>query len=361
MANGTGGQMAVMAVTSLYHAVNSSELAANARWTNFMSEDITHAIEPLMESAITGNRHRPPTHEGLTTAGGNIQFEANPNAIGIFMRSAFGQSSGTVLTQAGSWGVGSVSAQWSATRGVVRHTFLPRQDEFSSITFLPPIALMIYKDVGSAFMCDGTIVPSIEFQLEAKQLVKATANVMVRSPTRIGRSNSVAALRSPGGAPWVWDMSSIQAGPSLSSLAADPNFESMTIKYSTPMEGVVLLDGTKKHAEFQANGYQSAEISGTISFRDQLDYDSFIGWGNSALRVTMANRRADMILGNPASAFYYTMDIIIPAMKYLTWTTPVRGPNRLTSQFTGVAELDVNSNYVIQIDVTNITSNYLGV
>jgi hypothetical protein len=361
MASGTGGQIAAMAVTSLYHAANSSEMAANARWTNFVSEDITHTIEPLMEGAITGNRHRPYTHEGLTAGGGNIQFEPNPNAIGMFLRAAFGQSSGTVLVDAGSWGVGSASANWAAGRGVVRHTFLPRQDEFDPTTFLPPMSIMVYKDVGSAFLFDGCVIPSIEFQIEAKQLVKATANVMARSPTRIGRSNSVAALRSPGGAPWVWDMSSIQTGPGMSSLASDPNFESLTIKYSTPMEGVVLLDGTKKNAEFQANGFQNAEVSGTISFRDQLDYDKFAAWGTSAMRVTMANRRTDMVLGNPASAHYYTADIIIPALKFLTWSTPVRGPNRLTTQFTAVAELDVTSNYVIQIDLTNTTSNYLGV
>jgi len=361
MANGTGGQMAVMAVTSLYHAVNSSELSVNARWTNFVSEDISHSIEPLMESAITGNRHRPPTHEGLSTAGGNIQFEPNPNAIGMFMRSAFGQSSGTVLTQAGSWGIGSASAQWSATRGVVRHTFLPNQTEFSTVSFLPPIALMVYKDVGSAFLFEGTVVPSIEFQVDAKMLVKSTVNVMVRNPTRISRSTSVAALRSPGGAPWVWDMASIQTGPGLSSLSANVNFESLSIKYSTPIEGVVLLDGTKRTSEFLANGYQNAEFSGTLSFRDHNDYDAFVAWQAFALRVTMSNRRADMILGNPASAFYYTMDIICPSLKVLTWTAPVRGPNRLTNQFTGVAELDTTSNYVIQIDLTNITSNYLGV
>lgn len=365
MASGTGGQIALLAVGSLYQAVTSSTLAGSAHWMNFVSEDITHTIEALTEGAITGYRARPPSHEGLTSAAGNIQLEPNPNALGHALRGAFGQSSGTVLTAAGSWGVNSVSAQWApagytAGRAVMQHRFVPSQTSFDERTHLPPYAVMVYKDVGSAFLFEGSIFPSLEIQIEAKMLAKATMNVMARNPTRISRSTSVAALRNPGGVPWVWDMASIQTGPGMSSLAADANFESLTIKYETPIEGVVLLDGTKRYGEYQANGFQGVDISGTISFRDQLDYDAFLAYNTRALKVTMTNARSDMVLGNTAagSSWAYTLDMEVPAMRFTQLSTPVRGPNRLTSTFQAVGEFDVGSLYAIQAVLTNTTSSY---
>lgn len=276
MSSGSGAQLGITRCDSLYNSVTSVDA-----WTNFVSEGVEHTLNELEEGSLTGYKDAPPSHKGLDFGQGDIQFEPNPNAFGHFMRGAFGQSSGSILTQAGSWGAGSASPLWDpfgTTTGlpVMRHRFLPRQSAWDERTFLPPYAMMVYKDVGSAFFFQGTVYHTIEWQIQAGQLVKATVGAMSRKVERYARTSSIAALRSAGGRPWVWDMASIQTGVNLAGLAVNQNFEALNIRLETPLEGVVLLDGTKNYAEFQVNGFRRVNISGTLSFRNQEEYDAFV-------------------------------------------------------------------------------------
>lgn len=358
MPSGSGAQMGLTRCDSLYNSVQSVDF-----WTNFVSESVEHTLNELQEASITGYKDAPPSHKGIDFGQGEIQLEPNPNAIGAFMRGAFGQSSGSILTEAGSWGANSgnalnMPAGYAGSRPVVLHRFVPRQSAWDERTFLPPYEMMIYKDLGSAFFFDGTIFNSIEFNFTAGQLVAATVSAMSRKVTRYARTSSIQALRNPGGRPWVWDMASIQTGLGVSSLAANTNFESLSIKLETPVEGVVLMDGTKNYAEYQVNGFRSVAMNGTISFRSQEEYDAFVAYENRFMRVAARNVNSALLIGNPASANYYNLELDVPLTKFLTWSTPVGGPNRLITNFTARAEFDVTSLYQIEARLTNTTSAY---
>lgn len=362
MASGSGGQMAVVSVGSLFQSVTDVMVATGA-WTNFVSESVEHTIAELEEGALTGYKDAPPSHQGLGSGAGDIQFEPNPNAIGNFLRGVFGQSSGSLLTHAGSWGANSGNALnspagFSSSRPVIQHTFVPISAAVDPRNWLPIYGLAIYKDVGSAFMFEGGCFHSAEFQIQAGALTKATVGTMFRNVTRVSRTTSMAAMRSAGGKPWVWDMASIQVG-SAGGLAAKTNFESLTIKLDTPLEGVVLLDGTKRYGEYQVNGFRRVTIQGTLSFRDQTEYEAFVAYTNQYMRVNLSNTRSDQVLGNPASAYLFGLQLDIPQMKYLTWSTPIGGPNRLVTQFTAKAELDPTSLYMITAALTNTVSAYI--
>jgi hypothetical protein len=96
-----------------------------------------------------------------------------------------------------------------------------------------------------------------------------------------------------------------------------------------------------------------------MSFRDQAEYDAFVLYESMFMRVNLANTSSAMIIGNPASANFFSLLMDIPQMKYLTWSTPIGGPNRLVSNFTAKAELDVTSLYMIMARLTNTTSAYI--
>jgi hypothetical protein len=55
---------------------------------------------------------------------------------------------------------------------------------------------------------------------------------------------------------------------------------------------------------------------------------------------------------------YYGMRIHIPSMKYLTWSTPVGGPNRLQTTFTAKAEYDPAIGEMFRFELNNVTSGY---
>lgn len=355
MPSGSGGQIAITRAGSLYHTLGSAD-AATWNWTNFVSESLEHTLEELEEGSISGNKDAPPSHKGIDFSIGAITIEPNPDAVGHFMRGVFGQSSGTVLCQAGSTGANSQA--YGAGVPAVRHRFVPIQASVSEQNFLPPYHLMVYKDVGSAFFYEGSQLHELELTIQAGQLVKASVTQMARNVTRYARSSSVSNLVVPKSRPWLWDMASIQVGSNEAGLASNTNFESITLNLTIPMEGVVLLNGTKKYAEYQVNEFRRVAASGTLSFRNQDEYDAFIAYENRFLRINLANTNSAMVIGNPASAFFPSLQINIPQFKFLSYSVPIGGPNRLQSQFTGKGERDVTSNYMIDAVLTNVTSAY---
>lgn len=350
MPSGTGGQIAITRSDSLYLSVQSVN-----NWTDFVSESIEHTLTELEEGSITGNKDTPPSHKGIDSGAGDIVIEPDPNALGHFMRGVFGQSSGSLLTAAGSTGANSTSF---AGMPVVQHRFLPIQTAFNDRNFLPPYTTMVFKDLGSAWFYQGTMFNAIEFNIQAAQLVKATVSMMARSVERYARTSSIAALTSKGSKKFLWDMASIQTGPGVNSLAANSNFESIVAKLNVPLEGVVLLDGTKKYAEYQVNEFRRLTVNGTLSFRSQDEYDAFVAYENRFLRINLRNTNSSQVLGNPASPYYHELQIDIPQFKFLTWSTPIGGPNRLVTSFTGKAERDVTSAYMVEALLTNVTSAY---
>lgn len=355
MPSGSGGQLALTKSNSLYLSVQSAD-----RWHNFVSENMEHTIAELEEGAITGYKDAPPSHKGLDSAQGDIQLEPDPNALGDWMRGVFGQSSGSVVVQAGSTGVN--SNPMGAGRPVMQHRFLPIQDAVDNRNFLPAYSMMIYRDLGSAFFYQGMCAYGIEFNVQAGALLSATVNVMARKVERFARTAGIQALAKVNGSkPWIWDNASVQVSSGqvgLGNLVGNTNYESLAIGLQVPIEGVVLLDGTKFNAEYQVNDFRRVSLNGTISFRTQEEYDAFTNYDNRSMRVTMRETSSASVLGNPASAFYPTLQIDLPQTKYLTWSTPIGGPNRLQTTFTGKAERDTTSAYMIEAFLTNVTSAY---
>jgi hypothetical protein len=358
MASGTGGQIALLKSNSLFTIQDSANL-----WTNFVSESITHNLEELEEGSITGRRDAPPSHKGIDFGDGDIVLEPNPNAFGNFLNGAFGTLTNSMITNAGSTGANSGE---EAGKPYFWHQFIPRQTAFSPRTFLEPYAVMVYRDVGSAFMLNGSIFTGLEMDFQAGQLAKTTVNVMGREMRRINRIAAINSLVSSGGRPWVWDMASIEVSTDTTTgnLAANTNFEQITLGFTTPHEGVVLLDGTKFYAEFQPNDFRRINISGTLSFRNQDEYDAFVAYENRRMRISVLNVNSVLRLGNIASvdadAFlgYYGLRIHIPKMKYLSWGAPIGGPNRLQATFTAKAEYDDTAGNMIEVELFNVTSTY---
>jgi hypothetical protein len=352
MASGNGGQIALARIASLYVEVNTADV-----WTNFVSETLEHRLNELEEGSITGRRDAPPSHKGIDMGDGDINFEPNPNALAFMVQGFFGTRTSSLITDAASTGANSGAeagkAQWY-------HEFTPRQASFSERTFLEPHNVMVYRDVGSAFLFQGAIFPTLNIDIEAGQLTKSSISLMARTVNRMARGDA-ASLTRVGGRPWVWDMASVEVSTDTSSdnLVANTNFERLSFSFNLPHEGVALLDGTKKYSEFTPNDFRRVNIEGTMSFRSHAEYEAFKAYEQRRLRVTLLNVNSNLALGNVASLDpanflgYFGMRIHLPAMKYLRWNAPIGGPNRLTASFTAKAEFDDVSGIMAQIDMMN--------
>lgn len=354
MASGTGGQIAFLKANSLYSLVNSVN-----RWTNFVSETIEHKLEELEEGSITGRRDAPPSHKGKDFSEGDINFEPNPNALGDFFTMFFGTLTSSLVTAAGSTGANSGS---EAGKPQVYHRWTPMQSPFDNRTFLPPYNFMVYRDVGSAFFVRGSIVPKLMLDYEAGQLVKSQISIMGRDSVRIERTSTISGLVSSGGRPWVWDMTSVEVSTdtSCANLAASTKFERLALTFELPHEGVLYLDGTKKFGEFAPNNFRRVSIEGTVSFRDQTEYEAFIAYENRRMRITALNVNSNLALGNIASLDaanflgYYGFRIHLPLVKYLSFSNPIQGPNRIQAQFTAKAEYSDTDGFMVVAEANNV-------
>lgn len=360
MASGNGAQFGLAKIASLYTDINTVNI-----WANFSSETLEHTLEELEEGSINGRRDAPDSFKGLDMGKGDISFEPNPNALSHFFKAWFGTHTASQVTAAGSTGANSGIFAGAAQ---MWHSFTPRQAAFSDRTFLEPYNVMMYRDVGSAWLFKQSIMPTLKLNIQAAQLVKATGTWMSRTVDRIDRVAAIQSLVSSGGKPWVWDMASIEVSTSdttTAGLIANTEFEALNFSFDLPHDGVPLLDGTKKYGEFTPSDFRRITIDGTLSFRDQTEYDAFVAYGARRLRVTLANVNSNFYLGNPASADvtgvkllgYPAVRIHIPQMKFLSYSVPVSGPNRLTASFTAKAEYNEAEGISCAVEIVNIVSS----
>lgn len=357
MASGNGGQIGFAKIGSLYSNVDTVNI-----WGNFVSETLEHKLAELEEGSINGRRDAPPSWKGIDHGDGDIQIEPNPNFIGHALKAWFGNYTASLVTGAGSTGANSTAYAGAAQ---MFHRFTPSNTAFSDRTFLEPYNVMMYRDVGSAWLFKGTIFPSLKFDIQAGQLVKATQTIMARQVDRIQRVAAIQSLVSSGGRPWIWDMASVELSSNTTSanLAARTDFEQLTITFDLPTEGVVLLDGTKRYGEFSPSDFRRTKIEGTMSFRDQTAYDAFVAYEARRLRVTMLNVNSALMLGNPSSLDetlflgYFGLRFHFPQMKFLTWSAPIPGPNRLTAKFTAKAQYDETEGFSVAAELNNIVGS----
>lgn len=359
MANGAGGQIAISRTGSLNMPSTNVDTMGGLsgwRWTNFVSESIKHNLEQLEEGSITGRRGAPPSYKGLDFGEGEIELEPNPNAFGEYLHLALGTRTTSQVCAAGSTGANSSGV--GAGRSVHWHEFTPRETNFDERTFLEPGAVMVYKDTGSAFYFNGAVVNGLEINVVAKELLSAKASLMARDVVLLARTAAITSLVSSGGRPWVWDTVSVQVGPGPSSLAAHNAFEGLKIGVEVPLEGVALLDGTKKYGEMQQNDFRRTTLEGNLSFRNLDEYLAFTAYESRYLRITATNVNSNLLLGNPSSAFYFQLQIDIPNFKIVEYDAPIGGPSRITASFQGKAEMSDVGTAEIIVRLTNTTSFY---
>lgn len=354
MASGNGGKIAFAKIGSLYRDVNTLNI-----WTNFDSEGLEHKLEELEEGSISGYRDAPPSHKGLDHGDGDINFEPNPNFLGHLLRAWFGTSASSLVTAATSLGANSGSF---ANYGQNYHIFRPSNTTFSDRTFLEPYNIGVYRDVGSMWIFKQAIIHQLKLGVTAGQLVKCSAAAMSRTVDRIDYSAAIQGLVTSGGRPWVWDMASVELATTTASatLSSHPEFEKMDFTFDLPHDGVPLLDGTKKYAEYVPSDFRRIKIEGSMSFRDQTAYDRFVAYENIRMRMTFLNVNSNLLLGNPASADitaflgYPGLRLHVPNMKFLSWSAPITGPNRLIASFTAKAERSDVDTFSFEANLMNI-------
>lgn len=357
MASGNGGKVALAKIGSLYRDVNTVNL-----WMGFTDETLEHKLDELEEANITGRRDAPNSYKGLDHGAGDVNFELHPNAIAHPLRAWFGSSTSSLVTGPTSGGANSGDFAGAAQ---MYHKFTPTQTAYSDRTFLEPYNVGVYRDVASAWLFKGAIFPTLKLMIKQQALVKGTGTIMARGVDLLDFTAGMNSLVSSGGRPWVWDMASIEYSSDTTStnLAARTDMEEINFSFDLAHDGVPLLDGTKKYAEFVPSDFRRIKIDGSMSFRDEQAYLDFRNYEQHRLRVTLLNVNSFQFIGNPASVDqtkflgYPGLRMIVPAFKFTKWSAPVKGPNRIIASFEGKAEFSAAEQISFEVDLNNTVTS----
>jgi hypothetical protein len=353
MASGNGGKIAISKIGSLYTDVSTAD-----KFFSFTDETLEHTLDELEEGAITGRRDAPNSYKGLDMGKGDINFEPNPETLGHILYGWFGTIATSVVDVGSAANTPPFSAEYF-------HRFTPSNVSFSDRTFLAPYNVAVYRDVQSAFLFKQSIFTTVKLMFKANALVKATGTLMGRTVDLFDYTAGMNSLVSSGGRPWLWDMASVEysSDTTTGNLAARTDFEEFNVTFDLPHDGVPLLDGTKKYAEFTPSDFRRIKFDGSMSFRDEDAYTAFKNYEEHYVRATLLNVNSLLTLGDPSSADataflgYPGLRLNIPAFKFTSWSAPIKGPNRISAAFNGKAEFNQSAGYTCAVDLLNSTNS----
>lgn len=320
MAEGVLGHLAVS---------KQNSFGTNTASWNFIpiiSESIVTGIEQIRRGSIVGRTAEGIAERGVERITGDISMEPHPIHLGFFLRGITGQSSSSNVT--------SVTGFQD-----YQHEFIPRNAKFDSKSALPPYTLQIHRDVTSAFQYTDALFTRVELNVQGNALVQMTAGVMARTTSIMAASTATFTEPSP----WAWNVASLSIGAAAVDFA-----ESLSVTIEQPIEGVIMLDGTRQINRFVRTNPTVVRVRGRVDFQDLTEFNAF---------KNQTQRRMLLTLGTAAGSGPY-MTVDVPKLLYNTFPAQISGPGRIGVDFEASGEYDTSSSYAIRITLVNTVVSY---
>lgn len=312
MATGAFGHIGIGKETTWGTPVTATD------YVPFISESFVHEIEQVMENAIWVNRHEPPQYAGLETVKGDIVAEARPGSLGYFLRSCFGPPT-------------------TSGAGPYTHVFLPASGAFLTDCALPPYTIEIHRDLSSAFQFAGCVVDKLQLEFGAKQkILKLTASMMGKDVALITKTTPSLETASP----WMWDQAAIKiAGVTNATL------EGVSLTIENNLEGVALLNQTRKIGAIRFNGYIVGNLSLSFDVPNLDEYNRFKAQSEVALEVVLTS--GTNILKIESSKTRYT-----------AYPLNIGGPGRVSVSASAKLKYDSTLGGLVKVTLTNSKASY---
>lgn len=297
-------------------------------WTPFVSETLAHRIDKLAMQGIRNSLVEMGALPGIERSEGDIVLEPDPVNVGYFLRGVLGVPSSTLV---------------NTDAGIYSHIFEMRFSDWTQKCPVPASTVAIWRGVEEAFQFTDVIFPRMNVNIDANALVRATFSA-------IGRVTSLMAQPTPdfGGAtaqPWTWAVASV----SINGLAPEV-YESIQMTVDGMLEGVVVLDATRRFNKFGRRDRPTIRLSGRIDLENLNEYDRFAAQTTVPFFVNLAEQVVSS--GSPQ------MLIEIPSFQYDEINASVAGPGRVSVDWSGRALFNTGSGTAMRITLINTQANY---
>ena len=287
-----------------------------------VSESINHTIEPLIEAGMYGRFAESPYHEGMHAVEGSVSIEAEPSAMGFFLKSVMG----TVATTSGT--------------GIQTHVFEPSVcgSEFSDRSAVQPLTMEIYRDVGSAFLYYDMLGNDFSINVANGELLTMETNFVGAGFSRQEGSTPTF----PVGKPFLWD----QFSGSYNSQAIT-DLKDLTVTFNNNLEATHTLTGSKSPYRIKRSGQQQIEISGTFVFAAHSYQQAFEAQSEVPMTFNFAN---------VAAPHEFLMSL--PKVRFKTFDVSMGGPGLVEASFTAGAVYDTTTSKTATFTLINTQGFY---
>jgi len=300
-------------VTSLYHMQH-------------LEESVGLDIPQLIDESAKGVFDEGDSYAGPKEATGDLSINAKAIPLGVLFRAIFGAAS-VVNSDA-----------------IYTHTFKPRQTDFDDISAMDPLTYFKYlDDTGSATLLYNLNMSTLELGVSNGEFLTAKASFMGGAFSQV----SDIAASFPTGKRFTWDTSSLQLGGT-----AEGKMKSLTLKVDESLEAMHTLNNSLYPSRCKRTGARTVEISGTIMFDDQVEYQKFLAQSEEAFILSFAS-------ANEIQSGYNDLIVITaPAVRYTEFKPVAPGIGKIEVGFTQMAKYESTSATALQIALTNLQAVY---
>ena len=99
------------------------------------------------------------------------------------------------------------------------------------------------------------------------------------------------------------------------------------------------------------DGFRNIPVNFTIDFVDRTEYNKFIAGEEQAFQVKFIGAECE-------TGYYYTLQIDIPKLRYLTYPVNISGPGPIVCGVTGKAKYDASLGYPVKFTLINLETEY---
>lgn len=292
----------------------------------FLSESIGPEIPELVSQNIKGILDENESYQGAKTAGGDIECEAQPIALGALLRCVL--DTVTVTT----------------SDNIYTHTFAPRTSDFDDRAANTPVTVYKYlDDGGSAHLNYNLVGNTLELSLSAGDFLKAKVGFVGGNYTQ----TSALSATYPTGNRYTWDVASVALDG-----AADATMEEFTLTVEEGVEASHTLNNSQWPSRAKRSGFRTIGVSGTYKFDNQTEFQKFLTSSEQTFDVTLTGTTEIQ------SGYYETMEIKVPLLRHTELKPAAGGPGLLTASFTAKAKYDTTSTAGLVVTLINTQATY---
>lgn len=305
--------------TSFYNVASLEHMA-------FIDNDMALQIPELIDESIVQRFDEGDSYGGPKQVGGTINFNAHPLDLGVLLTALCGVPTTTNATSA------------------YTHVWEPRTADVFDQCAGNALTVQSRMDVGSAFLFYDCAAASIAMSIANGDFLKVALGVVGGTFIQLANVSPTYAT----GRRFKWDQTSVSING-----GANGELRDLTVTLNENLEAQHMVIPSPFPGRIKRTARRSIEISGTISFDTQTEFEAFRDQSERDLDIMLTGTAT--YSGGPDS-----FRIQCPLLRYTDFPVSPTGAGPVEASFSAKAKYSTTSATSIRMTLVNTRASYYG-